>query len=129
LKVTGGGQINVTTGGVASFGFNARQIDVCAGTGTCGATADGHFNYVNHDTGLHVNGPVTNMRVNSPTSATFCGTCGPGSNVSSCSFIVTVEDKGEPGRNDTFTIQVTGSMPDSQSGMPIARGNIQIHKP
>ena len=131
IKVTGGGQIPVpdpdsadpTAGGTgsASFGFNARPDE-----------QGGHFNYVNHVTGLHVNGPVTDLQViainpdGSPKTVRFSGTCdgsGP-----ACSFSVTVEDHGEPGRNDQLGIAVTGAVSEVRSRRIISRGNIQFHK-
>jgi len=132
IKVTGGGEIPVpdpnstdpTAGGTgrASFGFNA-------GTGSGGD--GGHFNYVNHVTGLHVNGPVTSTQViainpdGSPKRVLFSGTCdgsGP-----ACSFSVTVEDHGEPGTSDQFGIAVTGAVSEVRSRRIISRGNIQFH--
>ncbi len=128
IKVTGGGQIPVpdpnstdpNAGGTgrASFGFNAEPND-------------GHFNYVNHVTGLHVNGPVTSTQViainpdGSPKRVLFSGTCdgsGP-----ACSFSVTVEDHGEPGTSDQFGIAVTGAVSEVRSRRIISRGNIQFH--
>src|SRR5205085_5753206 len=44
-KVTGGGQVVPTQGGTASFGYIAQRK-------TDGGPASGHFNYVNHTTGL-----------------------------------------------------------------------------
>lgn len=130
IKVTGGGQIPVpdpdsvdpTAGGTgrASFGFNAKPNE-----------QGGHFNYVNHVTGLHVNGPVTDIQViainpdGSPKTVRFSGTCndsGP-----ACSFSVTVEDHGEPGRNDQLGIAVTGGLIEVRSQRIISRGNIQFH--
>ena len=129
IKVTGGGQIPVpapnstdpTAGGTgrASYGFNAGPNG-------------GHFNYVNHVTGLHVNGPVTATQViainpdGSPKRVLFSGTCdgsGP-----ACSFSVTVEDHGEPGTSDQFGIAVTGAVSEVRSRRIISRGNIQFHK-
>jgi hypothetical protein len=131
LKVTGGGQIPVpdpdsadpTAGGTgwASFGFNARSNE-----------RGGHFNYVNHVTGLHVNGPVTDIQViainpdGSPMTVRFSGACdgsGP-----ACSFSVTVEDRGEPGRSDQLGIAVTGVVSEVRSQRVIGRRNIQFHK-
>ena len=131
IKVTGGGQIPVPdpssadpiAGGTgwASFGFNAQV----KGQG-------GHFNYVNHVTGLHVNGPVTDVQViainpdGSPKTVRLSGTCdrsGP-----ACSFSVTVEDHGEPGRNDRLGIAVTGAVSEVRSQRIISQGNIQFHK-
>jgi hypothetical protein len=100
--------------------------------------ANGHFNYVNHITGLHINGPVDSVVVtatnpNDPSGARtvrFCGNCGPGANVDSCRFVVTVEDHGEPGTNDVFCLNVTGvgaGLPETQCPPTIARGNIQFH--
>ena len=124
-RVTGGGQIPVPdpgSTGRATFAFNAR--------GNEDGTATGHFNYVNHVTGLHVNGPVDNVVVSvtnpdeSPKTIRFSGTCG---HAPACSFIVTVEDNGEPGRNDQFGITVTGGRSEVRSQRVISRGNIQFH--
>ena len=126
IKVTGGGQIPVPdpdSEGRATFGFNA-QPDKSGG-------AKGNFNYVNHVTGLHVNGAVTSIQViavnldGSPKTVLFSGTWEGGS------FFVTVEDKGEPGRTDEFGITVTTAtdeLSEVRSQRVISRGNIQFHK-
>lgn len=123
IKVTGGGQIPVpdpASNGRASFGFNA-QPDKKGG-------AKGEFNYVNHVTGLHINGKVDNIVVievnldNSPKTVLFSGTYNGGS------FIVRVQDNGEPGRNDQFGITITGSQSEIRSMRVISNGNIQFHK-
>jgi hypothetical protein len=100
--VTGGGQIPVpnpdsnnqlaTGTGRATFGFNSQPEKGC----TDGA-AKGHFNYVNHVTGLHVNGKVLNSQLVAPNTVRFTGKCGEG-----CTFTVTVQDNGEPDILDTF---------------------------
>jgi len=119
IKVTGGGQIQVPdldSPGAASFGFNA-------GTGN-----GGHFNYVNHVNGLHIDGRVDDIVViafnpdGSPKTVLFSGSCGD-----SCAFSVTVQDNGEPGINDQFGITVTGAVSEVRSQRPISRGNIQFH--
>ena len=126
IKVTGGGQIPVpdpVSTGRATFGFNA-QPDKSGG-------AKGNFNYVNHVTGLHVNGEVTSIQVialnpdGSPKTIRFSGTCG-----GTCSFSVTVEDHGEPGTIDEFGIRVTdaGGPTEVRSLRVISNGNIQFHK-
>jgi len=124
IKVTGGGQIPVpdpNSSGRASFGFNAKSNE-----------QGGHFNYVNHVTGLHVNGPVTDVQViainpdGSPKTVRFSGTCD--GNLPACSFSVTVEDLDEPGKNDQFGIAVTGGLIEDRSQRIISRGNIQFHK-
>ena len=122
IKVTGGGQISVPNG-QATFGFNA-QPDKKGGV-------KGNLNYVNHVTGLHINGTVDNIMVTdinldySPKTVQFSGTYEGGS------FIVTVQDKGEPGRNDQFGIWVTtvaGSLSEGTPMRVISNGNIQFHK-
>jgi Ice-binding-like len=134
IKVTGGGQIPVpnpdsnvpsaTGSGRATFGFNAQPDKK-------GGTATGHFNYLNHVTGLHVNGPVDDVVViatnpdGSPKTVRFSGTCDGSS--PSCSFSVTVEDNGEPGRIDEFGITVTGALSEVRSQRVISNGNIQFH--
>ena len=128
IKVTGGGQIpvpNPGSTGRATFGFNAQPDKN-------GGTATGHFNYLNHLTGLHVNGPVTNVEViainpdGSPKTVRFSGTCG--GKGPACSFSVTVEDHGEPGTIDEFGIFVTGGLTEVRSQRILSRGNIQFHK-
>jgi hypothetical protein len=118
IKVTGGGEIGLSPG-TASFGFNA-------GTGN-----GGHFNYVNHLSGLHVDGRVDDVVViafnsdGSPKTVLFSGTCGDG-----CAFSVTVEDHGEPGTNDQFGVTVTNgaAVVEFRSQRVISNGNIQFHK-
>jgi hypothetical protein len=126
IKVTGGGQIpvpNAGSSGRATFGFNAQP----SGTG-----AKGRFNYVNHVTGLHVNGDVTAIQViavyadGSPKTIRFSGTCDGSS--PPCLFVVTVEDHGEPGTADTFGVLITGGVTEVRSSRVISRGNIQFHK-
>jgi len=127
VKVTGGGQIQVpdpASTGRANFGFNARQD-------RSGDGANGHFNYRNHVTGLHIEGPVTGLEViatnpdGSPKTLRLSGTC---HGTPACSFSVTVEDNGEPGRMDQFGITVTGGLSEVTSQRVISRGNIQFHK-
>jgi hypothetical protein len=133
--VTGGGQINLTPSGVASYGFNAKPDKKNPGpcTDPCGVAASGHFNYVNHVTGLHVNGPVDHIIVTatngdgSPKTVQFCGVCGPATKPDNCAFTVTVEDHGEPGTADQFGVVVTGDLTQNVSKRVVARGNIQFH--
>jgi hypothetical protein len=55
--------------------------------------------------------------------ATFGGTCT--NNGAPCTFSVTVQDNGEPGTNDVFTISIDGGPPE---GGTLRSGIIQIHK-
>ncbi|HEX8723252.1 MAG TPA: ice-binding family protein [Pyrinomonadaceae bacterium] len=126
-KVTGGGQIPVpdpdinnqlaSGTGRATFGFNSQPDKGC----TDGA-AKGHFNYVNHVTGLHVDGKVLTSVLIAPNTVQFSGECGAG-----CTFTVTVQDWGEPGTLDTFGLDVTGTKNEHRSPRIISRGNIQFH--
>jgi hypothetical protein len=92
-----------------------------------GVNASGHFNYVNHVTGLHVNGPVTSISLNADGSINFCGSCGPATKPANCDFTVTVKDNGEPGTDDRFCLNVTGDLAESETCRIISRGNIQFH--
>ena len=137
-KVTGGGTIAYQDATIRergrTFGFVAQNI-----SGTCdvdlGCPAKGHFNYVNHDTGTHINGPVDHLTITSfnstpgqPTtgSATFTGidtqdSCGR--------FTVQVEDNAEPGIHvDRFGL-ITCSTSSETTGTKklLSGGNIQIH--
>jgi hypothetical protein len=121
-KVTGGGEVVPDAGGLASFGFVAQRQ-------TFGGPSTGHFNYVNHSTGLHVNGPVNLLIIYSATSAAFHGSglC----NANPCTFEVTVEDNYDPGRGkDKISIKVMPNSPaEIMAPKTIIRGNIQVHKP
>jgi len=122
LKVTGGGQIAVQ-GGSATFGFNAdRKND----------NTKGNLNYVNHVTGLHVNGSVDQIKIigssNGVKTVQFSGTSvRKGRFAQSTTFVVTVEDHGEPGFNDKFGITVSGDASESTAINLISRGNIKFH--
>jgi hypothetical protein len=113
-KVTGGGEINVL-GGTANFGFNAKRD-------TVSGPVSGQLEYYNHARSLNVHSvSMTSLSVVG-TTATFGGSCTK--NGAPCTFTVYVEDNGEPGTNDKFTINVSG---EPAEGGTIARGNIQVH--
>jgi nitrous oxidase accessory protein NosD len=109
---TGGGQVpGSVTGGIASFGFNAKQ-----------GTQSGHLNYINHASGAHLDCTVTVVTFPTPTSADFSGTCSPSSTAST--FVAHAEDNGTPGKNkDKFTITYN-LMTD---GGTLISGNIEVH--
>ena len=127
LKVTGGGEIPVPDPdsnielsigtGLATFDFNSQPEKGC----TDGA-AKGHFDYVNHVTGLHVKGKVTNSQLIAPNTVQFTGECGAG-----CTFTVMLKDNGETETSDTFGLTVTGTKNEVRSPRPISSGNIQFH--
>ena len=128
IKVTGGGQIPVPNPDLHGPGHLRVQ---CEARQVGRTTASGEFNYVNHVTGLHINGPVTTIEViainpdGSPKTVRFSGTC---RGTPSCSFSVTVEDRGEPGTSDQFGVLVTGGVSEFRSQRVISNGNIQFHR-
>jgi len=114
VKVTGGGSIRVA-GGFASFGFIVQQKKDDRVTG--------QLQYVNHASGTKVHiREFTSLLIVGKT-ATFAGSGTinrlPGS------FTVTVTDEGEPGRNDRFSISISGGPTEEGN---LRGGNIQIHK-
>jgi len=117
--VTGGGWITVGSDR-ANFGFNAGFKD--------GATTpEVHLNYIDHAAGIKVKatsitryekGPTINSR-RFEGSAQVNGTAGH-------TYKVVVADNGEPGRSDTFHIELDdGYLAEGT----LAGGNIQLHKP
>jgi hypothetical protein len=131
-KVTGGGQINVMNpSGTANFGFNVQ-------TDPQTHTIKGQLEYNNQSTkppATYHSVSIDTLVINSidhctanpmlaGKRATFTGTIKRKSDGTTHPFTVRVEDCGEPGRNDYFSINIMGG--DNQAG-PLIRGNIQIH--
>ena len=116
--VTGGGWItNTPSGGKGTFGV---------GGGMRNGEFWGHLEYQDHGTGMNVHGTgVTAYTAGSsgPTSRHIEGTAEI-NHQSGFTYVIDVADNGEPGRNDTFDIQLSnGYMAGGfQSG-----GNIQLH--
>jgi hypothetical protein len=117
-KVTGGGEIAVP-GDKANFGFVAQRKAI-------GDPVTGQLEYVNHARGLYVHSTSILTLTVLGNMATFTGECTK--NGAPCTFNVTVEDNGEPGTNDTFTIAVSGE-PIEGAAATIVHGNIQMHAP
>jgi hypothetical protein len=121
-RVTGGGFIFGTPSGErANFGV---------GGGIQNGRLWGHLNYIDHGTGMHVKATeVTDYQVLDEITrqinynVTIDGEAGMAT--------VIVADKGEPGRNDIFMIQLsTGYMAGGDlGGAHPGGGNIQLHKP
>jgi hypothetical protein len=118
--VTGGGFITVGTGR-ANFGFNAG---VKAGS----PTPVVHFNFIDHNTGMHVKATSITRYVEGTTGSTsrlFEGAAEIDG--ASGTYSVEVADNGEPGRNtDTFRISLSTGYTAAGA---LAGGNIQLHKP
>ncbi len=114
LKVTGGGSIRVA-GGYASFGFVVQQ--------NRDGRIKGQLQYVNHASRTKVHIRAFSSLLIDGKTATFAGTGTinrlPGR------FTVTVTDNGEPGRDDRFTISISGGPTE---GGTLRSGNIQIHE-
>src|SRR3989475_12741442 len=125
--VTGGGFIPVP-GGRANFGLNARiKPNAIA--------PDGHLNYVDHATGMHVKSiNVANYTPTGATSRSFGGDAEVNGQAG-FTYIVDVADNGEPGHHqDTFRIRLPSISYDSGAGKTgagktLEGGNIQLHKP
>jgi hypothetical protein len=110
--VTGGGEINVTSG-FGNFGFNAQ---------TKGSGFSGQLEYQNHASNVNVHSTSITSLCVTGNSATFSGTCTQ--NGSPCTFTVNIQDNGEPGNGvDRFTINYGGPT----EGGVITKGNIQVH--
>jgi hypothetical protein len=108
-------------GGVtANFGFNVYRKTVTS-------PIRGHLNYVNKTTNEHVKSVTIDTMSISGTTATFSGTCT--NNGVACSFTVTVQDNGNPGKGrDTFNIS-GGPLAPTPNGGTLSGGNIKIRQP
>ena len=115
--VTGGGSITETSSGArANFG-------VAGGIKQNGLW--GHLTYIDHG----ANGPkvkgtgVTRYEVTGPFSRRITGTAEV-DGIGGFTYTVEVTDNGEPGREDTFTIELSNRYRASGT---LAGGNIQLH--
>ncbi len=110
-KVTGGGWI---TAAKHSFGFTAQY--------SAGTTAPkGHLTYQDKSSGTTIRSTALTVVSIAGTRATILGSAEV--NGVATDFRVVVDDLGEPGRSDTFTIEA-GSY---AAGGVLNGGNIQIH--
>jgi hypothetical protein len=117
--VTGGGWITGTPSG-------AKGTFAVAG-GIKNGAFWGHLTYLDHGNGgPKVKGTgVTSYTVVGPTTRRITGTCEIDGQ-SGFTYRVDVSDNGEPGRNDTFSLNQSSGY--SASGT-LAGGNIQLHMP
>ena len=105
-------------GGVfCNFGFNFYRKDALS-------SVRGQLNYQNKTTGEHVKSvQITDMQIVGNT-ATISGTCT--NNGLPCTFQLTVQDNGNPGRGkDTFQISGAGIVP---TGGTLSGGNIKVRQ-
>jgi hypothetical protein len=117
--VTGGGWIP-SGSSRANFGFNAGRH---AGS----STPEVHLNYIDHATGKHVKAiSIAIYKVgNTTTSRHFEGEAEVDGR-SGYYYWVDVADNGEPGRLDTFRMQLSDGSEDDGN---LQGGNIELHKP
>ncbi len=119
--VTGGGFITADTGGRANFGFNA-------GIKPNATMPEGHLNYVDHATGMHVKSiSVSSYTITDATSRRFAGEAEV-NGVAGYTYTVDVVDKAEPGRHADFFSITLKDINYSAAGS-LEGGNIQLHKP
>ena len=78
---------------------------------------------MNHATGDKVHSVMFDSMVIAGNTAAFTGTCTINKVV--CTFTVQVQDNGEPGTNDAFTISINFAPAE---GGTLRSGNIQIHQ-
>ena len=147
---TGGGWILIPSG-TASGSLGLPESGEKANFGIVGGCKNGgfygHANYVDHNNGLHVNGPVTGYL---DPCIGECGLrpgyrdlCGPAKTNQGFDvyFRIRTKDNGEPGGDDRFgiklvrqsnTADVVYLVPTRELGPPGTTGgggNIQFHKP
>jgi hypothetical protein len=114
--VTGGGWIPLrTTRG--NFGFNA-------GFKPNASSPTVSFNYIDHDTGMHVKAASITVYVvgSSPTTRHFEGDASIDGVLGT--YAVDVSDNGEPGTADTFAMVLSNGY---AVGGTLGGGNIQLH--
>ena len=114
---TGGGWITAPTLGKGTFGVSGRP------TASGGAT--GHLVYKDHGTGVRISGPVVFYLENGFNGAVMTGPATVNGQPAG-DFEVNVQDNGEPGTTDTFSVSVDGV---PQGAGTLQGGNIQFHKP
>jgi len=123
-NVTGGGWITSPiksapkNNNKATFGFVAHFVN---------GIPTGNLEYIDHVSGMKVKGNVTTLNVDKAAmNATFMGTAtinGTGA----YAYTIKVHDGGEPGRMDTFAINITAI--SYMANGTLGGGNIQIRDP
>ena len=120
-----------TTGGGFVFKDNGARVNFGIVGGCKHEGFYGHVNVVDHDTGLHINGPVTAYLDPFPTSSyrDLCGT----DKKTGIKFRVRTQDNGEPGGDDRFGVKfgedvVVSTRELGPPGPTGGGGNIQLHR-
>jgi len=118
--MTGGGWIKVGNS-KANFGFNA-------GFKPNSSTPDIHFNYIDHNSGMHMKATSISVYAKGDTATTrHMEGNAEIDGVAGFTYSIDVADNGEPGRNtDSLKISLSNGY---SGGGTLAGGNIQLHKP
>lgn len=124
-RVTAGGQIEVSPAGRDAFGGNAQPFR--------DGSVDGEWNHVDAE-GDHFHGDPTWMQCGyvedgAWADVVWLGGVGTWNGEGGYSFYVMLEDRGEPGRDDTYHLEVwaaDGTIVYA-NGSVLARGNVQYH--
>jgi len=116
--VTGGGWIDGPMERLrVSFGFNA-------GFRGTSSVLRGHLNFIDASARLHLRTTsLTAYATIDETTRSFEGTAVVGGE--EVTFVATVSDAGEPGRDDTFALSLSNGYSTSGS---LRGGNVQLHR-
>jgi hypothetical protein len=134
-KATGGGWLSSAEGvGKATFGFNAKCRDTVVNTSPI-MKISAQLAYKDAPAGVQLHGVLsqtiagTCAEFSSDSEATFVGTYDPKPSGATGTFILTVEDNGEPGiQGDVFCLQlIDGAYSGYANCRPMGGGNIQVH--
>jgi hypothetical protein len=118
--ITGGGWIKVGNS-KADFGFNA-------GYKPGSSSPEIHFNYIDHNSGMHMKAISISVYAKGNTATTrHLEGMAEINGVSGFTYSIDVADNGEPGRNiDSLKISLSNGY---SAGGTLGGGNIQLHKP
>jgi hypothetical protein len=117
--VTGGGWISLGSS-QANFGFNA-------GFKPNSTTPEIHFNYIDHDTGMHMKATSIDLYVvgSTPTTRHMEGSASVDGQ-DGLHYSIDVTDNGEPGTADLFGLTLSNGY---SAGGVLLGGDIQLHRP
>jgi hypothetical protein len=117
IMTTGGGWL-APANAKATFGVSAKAQD---------GGLSGHVEYNDHTIGLTVHGTSITSLMTDVCHSIIQGTGTASGFPEPVTFTVDVQDNGEPGTGDTFTITVN-ELGYTRTGPTIAGGNIQVHE-
>jgi len=121
--ITGGGWITAPSGAKANFGVAGGNKD---------GAFWGHLNYIDHGNGTHVKATAVTGYAMDPNDPEHCRIIDYNVTIDGQpgTARVRVCDKGEPGRNDIFEIQLSNGYfaGGDLGGARPGGGNIQLHK-